>query len=368
MPHSSHFGVEPGVTIPPKSSPHGIRITVVVTAYNRREFVLDALKSVINQTLPREDFDVILVTNFTDPLLQEFCFTNDIKTVCYEGGMGEYILTGLRLASGEVMAFLDDDDMWTRDRLQRISTFFANLPDLGLYRNAIRYVNWAGDPVQYLRLVERRSRSPESGPLLLRGPERFHKFQLLVNNSASFNVSSMAVRRDILLDHISTIGHIRGSTDELLFVLTCFSDFSICIDPLPLTLYRLSGTNVSAQNVGAHKAAEWERQLHCLGVLQNIGGSLPHEAPAEVMDYLSLLRAEYETLQCIFRPDATRLQVLRSLLLLLRRRLVSNPLKTRLLLFGALAVFISPELTSRVYFQWQVASQRRVNRGPGLSR
>lgn len=364
MPLSSGSIPKPGDLVSSKASSQAIRVTVVVTAYNRREFVLDALRSVINQTLPREDFDVILITNFTEPLLQEFCRANNIKTLCFEGGIGEYIAAGLRQANGEVMAFLDDDDMWTSDRLQRITTFFANLPDLGFYHNAVQYVSRAGDPVQFTRSVERRSASRESEPLLLRGPERFRRFQLLVDRNAGFNISSMAIRRDILLDHIATVRRTLSAQDELLFVLACFSDLSICVDPRPMTLYRLSEKNVSAKNTGAGKVAELERQLLCLANLQEVGQSLPRPAPGEVMDYLSLLQAEYETIEWIFRPDTTRAQVFRSLPPLLRRYLVSNALKIRLLLFGSLAVIISPDVISRVFFQWLAASHHSSERGP----
>jgi len=39
-------------------------ITVIITAYNRRKFLESAIKSAINQTLPRKYYEIIVVKNF----------------------------------------------------------------------------------------------------------------------------------------------------------------------------------------------------------------------------------------------------------------------------------------------------------------
>jgi len=41
-------------------------ISVIVTAYNRREFIRDAIKSVINSTLPEGEYELVVVKNFRD--------------------------------------------------------------------------------------------------------------------------------------------------------------------------------------------------------------------------------------------------------------------------------------------------------------
>ena len=41
-------------------------ISVIVTAYNRKEFLLQAVSSALRQTLPREYYEVIVVKNFED--------------------------------------------------------------------------------------------------------------------------------------------------------------------------------------------------------------------------------------------------------------------------------------------------------------
>jgi len=45
------------------ADPH---ISVIVTAYNRKKYLLGAVRSALNQTLPRDLYEVIVVKNFRD--------------------------------------------------------------------------------------------------------------------------------------------------------------------------------------------------------------------------------------------------------------------------------------------------------------
>jgi glycosyltransferase involved in cell wall biosynthesis len=41
-------------------------ISVIITAHNRREFLLDAVNSALNQTLPKDEYEIIIVKNFSE--------------------------------------------------------------------------------------------------------------------------------------------------------------------------------------------------------------------------------------------------------------------------------------------------------------
>jgi glycosyltransferase involved in cell wall biosynthesis len=40
-------------------------ISVIITVHNRREFLLEAVNSALNQTLPKEEHETIVVNNFS---------------------------------------------------------------------------------------------------------------------------------------------------------------------------------------------------------------------------------------------------------------------------------------------------------------
>lgn len=54
-------------------------ISVIITAYNRKEFLLEAVNSALNQTLPKDEYEIIVVRNFSeyDDILKNL----DVKTV-----------------------------------------------------------------------------------------------------------------------------------------------------------------------------------------------------------------------------------------------------------------------------------------------
>jgi glycosyltransferase involved in cell wall biosynthesis len=54
-------------------------ISVVVTAYNRRDFLLSALKSVNNQSF--KDYEIIVVKNFHDQAIDNFIKKHGSKEI-----------------------------------------------------------------------------------------------------------------------------------------------------------------------------------------------------------------------------------------------------------------------------------------------
>ncbi|MGC8544043.1 MAG: glycosyltransferase, partial [Vulcanisaeta sp.] len=56
-------------------------ISVVITAYNRREFLKYAVKSVINQTLDKSLYEIIVVKNFRDPEVDHVVESNRGKII-----------------------------------------------------------------------------------------------------------------------------------------------------------------------------------------------------------------------------------------------------------------------------------------------
>jgi glycosyltransferase involved in cell wall biosynthesis len=54
---------------------------------------------------------------------------------------------GIAEASGKVVAFLDDDDMFAQGKLKRVLDVYGSSKSLGLYRHAVTFVNERGEPL-----------------------------------------------------------------------------------------------------------------------------------------------------------------------------------------------------------------------------
>ncbi|ACP54591.1 glycosyltransferase family 2 protein [Saccharolobus islandicus] len=56
-------------------------ISVIITAYNRKQFLLDAIKSALNQTLNRTEYEILVAKNFKDDNIDNYLYKNGMKNI-----------------------------------------------------------------------------------------------------------------------------------------------------------------------------------------------------------------------------------------------------------------------------------------------
>ncbi len=110
------------------------KVSVVIPTFNRASYVLEALKSVLDQNY--QDYDVWIIddgsTDETAEMLRPF-LNDRLHYVCQEnGGASKARNSGIRLSGGEYIAFLDSDDLAEPDRLCDQVTFLELSADVGV--------------------------------------------------------------------------------------------------------------------------------------------------------------------------------------------------------------------------------------------
>ena len=96
------------------------KVTVIIPTYNRANLVSSAVDSILCQTY--DDFELIVVddgsTDNTKKVLESY---GDKIHYIYQKNLekSEARNTGIKLAKGEYVAFLDSDDIWFPDKLAR---------------------------------------------------------------------------------------------------------------------------------------------------------------------------------------------------------------------------------------------------------
>jgi glycosyltransferase involved in cell wall biosynthesis len=103
------------------------RVSVIIPTYNRADRVVAALESVLAQTRPPDE--VIIVddgsTDSTSERLEPL--RKHIHYVFQKNrGPASARNAGIQQASGELVAFLDSDDLWLPKKLERQLSAFAN--------------------------------------------------------------------------------------------------------------------------------------------------------------------------------------------------------------------------------------------------
>lgn len=123
-----------------------IFVSVIIPTYNRKEIVVDAIVSVLNQDY--KDFEVIVIDDgstdgTTQYLLNRF---PDIRLITQKNkGVSNARNIGIVAAKGNYIAFLDSDDRWLANKLTRQIQYIKKYPDYNIchteeiwYRNGIR--------------------------------------------------------------------------------------------------------------------------------------------------------------------------------------------------------------------------------------
>jgi glycosyltransferase involved in cell wall biosynthesis len=159
-------------------------VSVVISSYNYAHFLGATVESVLAQTYPAREI-VIIDDGSTDNSAEVArSFGDRVRFVEQENqGVCAARNNGARLATGDVLAFLDSDDLWLPRKLERQAAAFAADPEVGLVSCGIRYFNPQGETI--VEYVEGKSGWCAKDILLYREP--------VLNTTAS----AVAVRRDV---------------------------------------------------------------------------------------------------------------------------------------------------------------------------
>lgn len=217
--------------------------SVIIPTYNSANFIERTIKSVLNQSF--KDFEIIVVDDGSrddtvNIIKKAESRDKRIKVVITpnSGGPTVPMNIGLNLAKGEYLAFLDHDDEWKINKLEKIYEIFTENPETGFVATNVEIFNH-GD----------KTLTISKAPIV--------KNRISVDNMLSgnyFNTFSMLAVKKNVFDRI-------GSLDTNLFV---FADFEIIVRMAiyniphlflsePLTKYHLHDKNTSALNSSASR-------------------------------------------------------------------------------------------------------------------
>jgi glucosyl-dolichyl phosphate glucuronosyltransferase len=110
-------------------------VSVVICTFNRAELLKNAIESILDQSLPKKDYEIIIVDNNshdeTLDLLREIQYRisePEIKIVTEaKQGLGFARNTGVKNAHGKYVAFMDDDAIADREWLETAVHLFNNV-------------------------------------------------------------------------------------------------------------------------------------------------------------------------------------------------------------------------------------------------
>jgi GT2 family glycosyltransferase len=112
------------------------RVSVIIPTYNRAWCLSEAIDSVLAQTF--QDMELIVVddgsTDDTDTILAGYGGQARLLRQTNQG-VSAARNHGMRYARGDLLAFLDSDDLWHPDKLLRQAAFFDTHPEAMICQN-----------------------------------------------------------------------------------------------------------------------------------------------------------------------------------------------------------------------------------------
>lgn len=121
------------------------KITVVTPSFNQGQFIEQTIDSVIGQRYPNLEYIVIDggSTDGTVDILKKYDHQIDFWISEPDGGQANAINKGFAKGNGEILAWLNSDDVYENDVLQQVADFFAQTPDVDVISGRCRL--WYGD-------------------------------------------------------------------------------------------------------------------------------------------------------------------------------------------------------------------------------
>ena len=107
-------------------------VSVLVSSYNYEAYVVDAVRSALDQRHPPEQV-IVVDDGSRDGSVRalEAAFGDDPRVLLLaqaNGGQMAAWTTGFRHATGAIIAFLDSDDLWDPGYLERVAGIYRDMP------------------------------------------------------------------------------------------------------------------------------------------------------------------------------------------------------------------------------------------------
>ncbi|MFB5662615.1 glycosyltransferase family 2 protein [Alteribacillus sp. HJP-4] len=209
-------------------------ISVIIPTRNREKLLSQAVNSVLQQT--HEHLELIIVDEASDDGTEEYIKSIDDQRIHYirhDQPKGGNIArnNGFKQAAGDYIAFLDDDDIWSRKKLEKQYAAMKKHPDAGMVSCNNLVFNEKGS---ILRQSSRGSNKYYSQKEALQ--------KILIDNfigGASFPL----IRRECLEKVNGFREHLKSAQETDLYVRIIHAGYGVFICEDPLILYRVHSNN-----------------------------------------------------------------------------------------------------------------------------
>jgi glycosyltransferase involved in cell wall biosynthesis len=214
-------------------------VSIILPTYNGAKYIKRAIDSVLSQSF--SDWELLIIddgsTDNTEEIIKEYT-KKDYRIIYLKNeknlGIQKTLNRGLRLAKGEYIARIDDDDIWIdKDKLKKQVDFLDKNPEYVLVATRVIYKDENGIEIK---------KSPST--------ETNKEIQEVIFSRCCFTHSAVVFRKNIILSlgGYSEDEKVKHSEDYDLWLRVCSSEYKTYILPGFSIVYTIRINNVTSTN------------------------------------------------------------------------------------------------------------------------
>jgi glycosyltransferase involved in cell wall biosynthesis len=235
------------------------KVSVVMPVYNVERYVAGAVASVLAQT--HENVELLVVDDLSPDNSVAICESFGdprIRILRHREnrGLAGARNTGIRHATGDIIAFLDSDDLWLPTKLERHLAHLRKAPQVGVSYSRSAFIDDNGNSLRFHQMP--KLHEIDTGHLLCRNPIGNGSAPVIRREAleaARFKAAFYGAEEDFWFDD-----RFRQSEDiECWIRMSILGDWRFEGIPEPLTLYRVNAGGLSANVL--RQLESWERVI-----------------------------------------------------------------------------------------------------------
>ncbi len=211
------------------------KVSVVITAHNRKKYLLEAVNSVLHQVNPGVEIEIVVVKNFVDDKIDSFLMNSGaVNIYTDEESFGGKLSLGIDASSGNIICFLDDDDMFNPVKIGLIRKIFDENKGLLFVHNDIQIIS------EETTWNTARATNEEATKFKVYSSEKLsgREWGKILSSRADWYVSCASMDAPFAKSISQIVYQSNRSLDKILFLLGTGKEASFGLCKNRLTMYR----------------------------------------------------------------------------------------------------------------------------------
>lgn len=128
------------------------KVSIILPTYNRAGLIMETIESIRHQTYP--NWELIIVDDGSDDNTEKIIAQiQDNRIQLHKAGrigiVGKIKNIGIEISNGELIAFIDSDDLWANTKLEKQIAALQQYPEAGFSLTGGYNFKESGKPIEY---------------------------------------------------------------------------------------------------------------------------------------------------------------------------------------------------------------------------